>query len=197
VVHNGRAAAQYRPGRKAAYVLAAGRLWDAAKNLETLTRIAPALHLPIYIAGESRHPDGGEADLPHVRTLGQLTPEALCKWYARAPIYVLPARYEPFGLSVLEAALSGCALVVGDIDSLRELWGGAACLVPPDDECTLIETVNRLTADQNERETLAALARRRAMRYSAERMARGYLELYGALLPKAQAPTLPLKTGSG
>jgi glycogen synthase len=197
VVHNGRAAANYRPGRKAAYVLAAGRLWDAAKNLEMLTRIAPALHLPLYIAGESRHPDGGEADLGHVHTLGQLSPEALCKWYARAPIYVLPARYEPFGLSVLEAALSGCAPVVGEIDSLRELWGGAACLVPPDDERALIETINRLAADHGERETLAAMARRRALRYSAERMARGYLELYGALLPKAHASAPPLMTSSG
>ena len=34
----------------------------------------------------------------------------------------LPARYEPFGLSILEAALSGCALVLGDLPSLRELW---------------------------------------------------------------------------
>ena len=43
---------------------------------------------------------------------------------ARASIYALPARYEPFGLSILEAALSGAALVLGDIPSLREVWGG-------------------------------------------------------------------------
>ena len=38
-----------------------------------------------------------------------------------------------FGFSVLEAALSGCALVLGDIPSLREIWGDAALFVPPDD----------------------------------------------------------------
>ncbi len=39
----------------------------------------------------------------------------------------LPARYEPFGLSVLEAALSGCALVLGDIPSLRESGATRPC----------------------------------------------------------------------
>jgi glycogen synthase len=55
-------------------------------------------------------------------------------WYARASIYALPARYEPFGLSALEAALSGCALILGDIPSLREVWLEAAPYVSPDDE---------------------------------------------------------------
>ena len=51
---------------------------------------------------------------------------------ARAAIYALPAHYEPFGLSILEAAMSGCALVLGDIPSLREIWGDAAVFVHPD-----------------------------------------------------------------
>jgi glycogen(starch) synthase len=57
---------------------------------------------------------------------------ALARELARGDLR-LPARYEPFGLSVLEAALSGCALVLGDIASLREVWGGAACYVRPGD----------------------------------------------------------------
>ena len=63
--------------------------------------------------------------------LGRLSAGELADWYARAAIYALPARYEPFGLSALEAALSGCALVLGDIPSLREIWGDAALFVPP------------------------------------------------------------------
>ena len=63
--------------------------------------------------------------------LGRLGEEELARWLARAAIFALPARYEPFGLSVLEAALSGCALVLGDLASLREIWDGAAVFVPP------------------------------------------------------------------
>ena len=40
-----------------------------------------------------------------------------------------PARYEPFGLGILEAATQGCALVLGDLPSLVELWKGAARFV--------------------------------------------------------------------
>ena len=59
--------------------------------------------------------------------------DELVRSYGDASIFALPARYEPFGLSILEAALSGCALVLGDLPSLRELWTGAAMFVPPDD----------------------------------------------------------------
>ena len=52
-----------------------------------------------------------------------LSGEDIRPWFARAGIYALPAVYEPFGLSVLEAALSGCALVLGDIPSLARNLG--------------------------------------------------------------------------
>ena len=69
--------------------------------------------------------------------LGVVPSDELVRLYGDASIFALPARYEPFGLSILEAALSGCALVLGDIPSLRELWAGAAVFVPPDDHKAL------------------------------------------------------------
>ena len=45
------------------------------------------------------------------------------------PIFVSVSRYEPFGLAVLEAAHAGCALVLSDIPTFRELWQGAASFV--------------------------------------------------------------------
>ena len=51
----------------------------------------------------------------------------------RLRIFAAPALYEPFGLTVLEAAAAGCALVLGDIASLRENWEGAAIFLPPAD----------------------------------------------------------------
>ncbi len=67
-------------------------------------------------------------------------------WLGRASIFALPARYEPFGLLPLEAALSGCALVLGDIPSLREVWGDAAWFVPPDDRDALTAAIGSLIA---------------------------------------------------
>ncbi len=195
VVHNGRVPAEYRSAGGAAQkqplVLGAGRLWDEAKNLRALTATAPALHWPVYLAGETRHPDGGETPLEHVHVLGALAPSALLPWFRRAGIYVLPARYEPFGLSVLEAALAGCAPVIGDIPSLRELWDGAARFVPPEDPGALTVAINGLIEEPGRRQVLAERACARARDYSAAAMANGYLDVYGELLGGVQHLAAP------
>src|SRR4051812_30039934 len=108
VVLSGRDPKAFKPSAKEPIVFAAGCLWDEAKNLGALERVAPNLPWDIFVAGESVHPDGGEIRPHHTRLLGHLSPRALAAWLGRASIYCLPARYEPFGLSALEAALSGC-----------------------------------------------------------------------------------------
>jgi glycosyltransferase involved in cell wall biosynthesis len=107
-----------------------------------------------------------------------LSAAAIGEWYARASIYALPARYEPFGLSVLEAASAGCALVLGDIPSLRENWDGAALFVPPDDHCALTAAINDLINDPRRRALLAQGAVTRASRFSLGRMVDEYAALY-------------------
>ena len=99
----------------------------------------------------------------------------------RAAIYALPARYEPFGLSVLEAALSGCALVLGDIPSLRESWADVALFVDPEDSLALSATINHLIEDAYLRKRLGVAARLRAQSFTQERMAEEYLSAYRAV----------------
>jgi len=101
---------------------------------------------------------------------------------ARASLYVMPARYEPFGLSILEAGLSACALVLGDIPSLREHWDGAALFVPPDDRESLRHAVQRLIDSPGRRAELGARARARGREFTVDRMVDGYSRLYDELL---------------
>jgi glycogen synthase len=182
VVPNGRAPGRYASGVKEPFVLTAGRLWDEAKNVGLLAEVAPRLSWPILAAGDTQSPDGGAVEPGGLRLLGPLGPEAMADRFARAAIYALPARYEPFGQSILEAALSGCALVLGDIPSLRELWEGVALFVSPDDHAALHVALDSLIRDPDLRRTLATRARRRALGYSAERMADGYLAIYSRLM---------------
>jgi glycogen synthase len=163
-------------------VLTAGRLWDEAKNVAVLAAVAPRLSWPVYVAGDDAHPGGGRAALAGVRALGWLAPAALADWLARAAIYCLPARYEPFGLSALEAGLAGCALVLGDVPSLREVWADAALFVPPDNPAALERALATLIADAEWRAALAAAAHARALTFTPERMASGYLAAYADLL---------------
>jgi glycosyltransferase involved in cell wall biosynthesis len=106
----------------------------------------------------------------------------LAHWFSRAAIFISPARYEPFGLSALEAALSGCALVLGDTESLREIWHDAALFVRPEDPEAIRATVLDLIAKPSLREDFSRRARKRAGSFTPERMARAYLEIYAKLL---------------
>lgn len=182
--------------KKQPLVLGAGRLWDEAKNLSRLAAVAPAVPWPVCIAGQDRAPDGGHAAFFSVRYLGVLRPAAMQRWFGRAAIYALPARYEPFGLSILEAARAGCALVLGDIASLREFWDGAALFVAPDDDDALRDALLRLIDDDTLRARFGARARRRAMFMTASRMADAYLAAYEEIAARAapasasKSPTL-------
>ena len=189
VVANGRGCgktAASAGGHKRAYVLAAGRLWDPAKNVQSLCAVAPSLGWPVYVAGDAKGPMDRPAALEHVEWLGELEQTALQRVMRDAAIFAHPARYEPFGLSVLEAAAAGCALVLGDIDSLRETWQGAAVFVPPRDPDALRVAIQHLIADPTERGRLGRRARARASAFTVDRMVDGYIDVYGDAWNKQQ-----------
>ncbi|MGH8635558.1 MAG: glycosyltransferase, partial [Burkholderiales bacterium] len=141
----------------------------------------------VYVAGEERSPEGRTADLRNVRLLGRLAPVEMLGWFCRASIYVHPAYYEPFGLSVLEAALSRCALILSDIPSLREMWDGCALFVTPEDANALSGALRSLIASASLRGMLAARAYDRALGLNPNGMAEQYLEAYAAALRNRQA----------
>ncbi len=182
VIPNGRSAPELHPDRKRELIFSAGRMWDEAKNLAALKAIAAQTRWPISIAGPT-DTTGGPSETANLALLGQLPMQEVAAHMRSASIYALPARYEPFGLSVLEAAMAGCALVLGDIPSLRENWEGAAAFVDPNDHDALRETIDRLIEKSEQRAVLAEAAVARARRFTAERMARQYVRAYQELAP--------------
>ena len=173
VVPNGRNPHRFTARTKEPFVLTAGRLWDEGKNAAAVAQVAGRIDWPVYMAGESGALDG-------CNMLGRLASHEMAGWFGRASIYALPARYEPFGLSALEAGLAGCALVLGDIPSLREVWDNAAVFVPPDDGGALEAALRKLIAEPRHRGRMARRARDRARSFTPERMADGYVEAYAA-----------------
>jgi len=119
--------------------------------------------------------------------LGRLDEPALAAEMAAAGIYALPAVYEPFGFSALEAGLSGCALVLGDIPSLREVWDEAACWVPPHDDQALLDTLLRLIDRPRLRHEYASRALDHARLYAPRRMAHGYARAYRSVMADMEA----------
>jgi glycosyltransferase involved in cell wall biosynthesis len=163
---------------KKPYILAAGRAWDEAKNISALDTIAEELTWPVYVAGDTAAPSSCARQFARLRVLGRLPMRDVQQVMSEAAIYALPARYEPFGLSVLEAALSGCALVLGDIASLRENWSDVARFVHPERPHELRNALQDLIDHPEEREQLGAAARRRAEAFDPTAHAAAYESLY-------------------
>jgi glycosyltransferase involved in cell wall biosynthesis len=164
------------------FLVSAGRVWDEAKNMTLLDRIASAVDWPIVLAGECRHPDGHTVALRNVKDIGRLSHADLMRVFARACIYVSAALYEPFGLSALEAGQHGCALLLPDIPGSREIWDDNALFASPHSDEEYIAAIQRLVGDPPLRRRLGERAHAWALRYPAYLMAHRYHRLYCAML---------------
>jgi glycosyltransferase involved in cell wall biosynthesis len=182
VIHDARAPGSFEPAGKQPFVLGVGRVWDEAKNLPSLARAGRSLPWPVKIAGPIAPAAAGAAAsldaFEGVDLLGALPAADLGDHYARAAIFAAPARYDPSGLSVLEAALSGCALVLGDIPSLRELWDDAAVFVPPEEIDGLSACLHDLVRHPELRHEMGVEAQARAAAYRFDDMVDAYVRVY-------------------
>jgi glycogen synthase len=190
VVHNGRPLTPPTAVTRERRVFVAGRLWDDGKNIGVLDRAAALLDAPILAAGPLEGPNGEQRSLRHARHLGRLSNRTVVDQLARSAVFASAAIYEPFGLSVLEAAQARCPLVLSNIPTFRELWDGAAVFVDPQDERAWAAALGRLLDDRQEARRLGAAARVRAERYTAAAMTEGVLALYRDLAPTAFARPL-------
>jgi len=109
---------------------------DQRKNLGALQRSAARLAqlgIELVWAGDSRPYFARDRHVTGVRSLGYIADEDLPAVYRGARAFVLPSRYEGFGLTCVEAMASGIPVVAADRAALPETCGGAALLVDPGD----------------------------------------------------------------
>ena len=170
-VHNGRVPFGLPHAPPGTHVFTAGRLWDLVKNTMLLDRTAARLSVPFRAAGAEIGPHGEHVEAAHLHPLGQLDAAGMARELAQRPIFVSAARFEPFGLAVLEAAAAGCPLVLSEIGTFRELWSGAALFVDREDDAAYAAAITRLLDDPDLRMRLGEAARVRAERYTPAAMA--------------------------
>lgn len=183
VIYNGQDTAKFKYTHKEPFVFSMGRVWDDAKNISLLAQAGADLNWPVYIAGDARHPVTGHTlELPNVHFLGVLSETEIIDWLSRAAIFSLPVKYEPFGLAILEAALSGCALVLGDIPTQREIWGAAATYVNASNASELTSAISKLIQDEFIRNVMSFRAMQRGLGYSTKQTAYDYQQAYQQLL---------------
>jgi glycogen(starch) synthase len=195
VINHGRNPIHFNPYvTKDDSVLAIGRLIDPAKQVNLLTERSHPV--PVCVVGaehrEHSYDTAFRADVRFsngsegVLLTGPQSESQLRSLYSRAAMYVSASRYEPSGMTILEAALSRCALILNDIPALREIWGPAAVYFRTNDADSLSEAVRIMNSDVQLRRDFANRAFNRAREcYNAHRMAGNYAQLYRNLVTKA------------
>jgi glycosyltransferase involved in cell wall biosynthesis len=95
-----------------------------------------------------------------VSLLGAVAFDELAPLYASADLFVLPSRFEGYGMAYAEAIAHGVPVVGTTAGAIPQtVPADAGVLVPPGDVEALAATLQRLIANPQERERLAAGAR--------------------------------------
>ena len=172
-----------RLGLERPYVLTIATA-DARKNLSALAPAAAALErhgIELAWAGDTRPYFAGVIGVAGLRRLGYVAERDLPGLYRGALAFVLPSRYEGFGLTCLEAMACGTPVVAADRAALPETCGDAALLVDPDDPAAITAAVVRAATEPGVRSALREAGLRRARRYDWRQTTQRTDELLGQL----------------
>ena len=100
-----------------------------------------------------------------MRVAGAVPAEWLDGFYRGADLFVLPSRFEGYGMAFAEAIAHGLPVVGTTAGAIPDtVPDGAGVLVPPDDVPALTSVLRRLIGDADERSRLAKGARAAAAR---------------------------------
>jgi len=95
-----------------------------------------------------------------IEIAGPVSEERLAELYAAADLFVLPSRFEGYGMAYTEAVAHGVPVIGTNAGAIPDtVPPGAGILIPPDDVDALAATLRRLIDNAAEREQLAAGAR--------------------------------------
>jgi glycosyltransferase involved in cell wall biosynthesis len=130
----------------------------------------------------------GVADRVHF--VGRLSRQQVARFTARATLFVVPSRLEPFGIVILEGWRAGVAVVAtsrgGPPEFVRD--GRDGVLVDPFDTSALASTLEGLLSDEDRRGAIAAAGRARVGSFAWPVIAGRYRELYDSVVESGSRP---------
>lgn len=175
-----------------------GRIDEQAKGVSWLPAIYRNVRAPaaLTIAGDG-------ADLPklqrqlarldHVQFLGSVAPDAARRLFAAHDVFLMPSRFEGFGMVLAEAMSAGCVPVASQIAGVTDAivtHGRDGLLFPVGRTRQAAAAIDSLAADPARRRAMAHCAAIGVRdRFGLDRCAASYSELFTQLA--ASRPVVP------
>ncbi|HBA36899.1 TPA: hypothetical protein DCZ15_03425 [Candidatus Falkowbacteria bacterium] len=116
-----------------------------------------------------------KADIKFLGYVSQTEKEIL---YSAAAVFAYPSYYEGFGFPPLEALTYGLPVVCSNVSSLPEVVGEAALTVNPFATAEIADALRTVLNEEKVRAVLIAKGYERARRFSWDKAAGEYLELF-------------------
>lgn len=162
-------------------ILFSGRFVNI-KGIQEIVNVAKQLpQYEFWFAGQG--PLANLINLPNTKNLGFKTTEELVKLYNKATICLLPSYHEGFSNSSLEITSCGRTLICtpkGFSDYIKNEKEGI--IIPAKDEVALKNAIVNLMTNEKKRKILEKNARKKALQYSLENVAKKYIGVYRQVL---------------
>lgn len=166
------------------YILTVGTRWprkNFALALSAADRLPPTLQHRLVVTGKPGWGDEGSSS--RATPVGFVDSATLSALYSAADVFLAPAKYEGFGITLLEAFRCGCPVLASANGAHEEVAGGAAQIEPSWDPDAWAQRIERMLASgQDSKDKLRDAGIAREREFTWERTAKIVEQEYRALL---------------
>ena len=155
------------------------RIIEALEGLDVTLVMIGQLSDPVRKALETRH--------INYESHAHVDDEALLMHFRFADILAFPSTYEGWGMPIIEAQATGRPVVTGNVASMPEAAGDAACLVDPFDVSSIRAGFVRVLNDKAYAHALIEAGRANARKYGEKEVANRYADLYRKISEASKA----------
>ncbi|GAB4497994.1 MAG: hypothetical protein OHK0019_32640 [Saprospiraceae bacterium] len=156
------------------------------KNLHRVAAALQGIRCVLEIVGQLNHEQRTMLDASGIRyeNRANLSLEELAERYRVADVVIFASLYEGFGMPIIEAQATGRPVITSNIEPMPWVAGEkGACFVNPTDVESIRSGILKVIHDADFREQLIQQGQENVQRFSVERIARKYNEVYNSLSP--------------
>jgi len=166
-------------------LLVASRL-SKEKNIELIIKSMPAVlknnpKTGLIIVGEGAEKNNLKLQTAKYKLQNNVIFEPwtnnLSSYYKTADIFILTSNYEGWGMTIIEAAINGCPIIMTDVGCAGEIIKNneSGLIIPVKNQKKLEEAINILLKDENLRTKLSENAKKAILKLPSQEQ---YLEIY-------------------